>query len=94
MKRVEPFLKIEPVLDYEPRPAPLSSRIRQWCVEVIDEIDRTGWILLACALSLFAVCCVMFFSGGMQAAIGVRLMCVVILLINELYNRCLKRGKL
>jgi hypothetical protein len=94
MKRVEPFLKIEPVLDYEPRPAPLSSRIRQWCVEVIDEIDRTGWILLVGALGLLVVCCMLFISGGMRAGIGVRLMCVVILLINELYNRCLKRGKL
>jgi hypothetical protein len=94
MKRVEPFLKIEPVLDYEPRPAPLSSRLRQWFVEVIDEIDRTGWILLLCALSLFVVCCGLFFSGGMQAAIGVRLMVVVVVLINELYNRCLKQGKL
>ena len=65
MKRVEPFLKIEPILDYKARPLPFWMRCRKWFTEVTDEIDRPGWRLLATACCLLLAGIPLWIIGGL-----------------------------
>ena len=86
MKRVEPFIKFDPVLPYESaKPArPVGQRVHELWDNTIAEIDRTGWYLVFGAM----ICLLLALILG-----SVRLVLVSIVCISTLYDRSFRRSR-
>jgi hypothetical protein len=95
MKRVEPFLKVEPVLDYEARPLSIWRKFQKRCRDVTDEIDRTGWLLLIAACVLFCIGIFLLVSGQyFSRRAGESLIFAGAVPASAFYRRCLEQGRL
>jgi hypothetical protein len=94
MKQAKPFLDLDRTLDYEPRPGSRYVRARKWCADVIEGIDREGWLMAIAAAILFFFGILALFTGGGIKNPGIELIVVAVVLAFKFYDSYIRQEPL